>query len=84
MPTILLIKGWRIFFYANEGFEPMHVHCRKGGAECKFWIDTALFGIEEAFESGLTPQLRREIRQILFDHLDQIGEAWEEYFKHDR
>ena len=43
-----------------------------------------MFGIEEAFESGLTPQLRREIRQILFDHLDQIGEAWEEYFKHDR
>ena len=30
------------------------------------------------------PSCRREIRQILFDHLDQIGEAWEEYFKHDR
>jgi hypothetical protein len=26
MPTILLLLGWRIFFYANEGNEPAHVH----------------------------------------------------------
>ncbi|MCG6536745.1 MAG: DUF4160 domain-containing protein, partial [Syntrophales bacterium LBB04] len=31
MPTILLIMGWRLFFYANERNEPIHVHCRKGG-----------------------------------------------------
>jgi hypothetical protein len=35
MPTILLLLGWRIFFYANEGNEPVHVHCRKGEKECK-------------------------------------------------
>jgi hypothetical protein len=33
MPTILLILGWRLFFYANEGNEPIHVHCRKGDSE---------------------------------------------------
>ncbi len=33
MPTILLIMGWRLFFYANEGNEPIHVHCRKGDTE---------------------------------------------------
>jgi hypothetical protein len=62
VPTILLVKGWRVFFYSNEGNEPMHVHARKGDAECKFWIDAGRFEIEEAFEHGLTPQLRREIR----------------------
>jgi hypothetical protein len=36
MPTILLVRGWRLFFSSNEGNEPMHVHARKGGAECKF------------------------------------------------
>ncbi len=29
MPTILMILGWRLFFYSNEGQEPIHVHCRE-------------------------------------------------------
>jgi len=24
------ILGWRLFFYANEGNDPIHIHCRKG------------------------------------------------------
>jgi hypothetical protein len=36
MPTILMISGWRFFFYANERHEPVHVHCRKGDAEAKY------------------------------------------------
>ncbi len=71
-----MVKGWRVFFYSNEGNEPMHVHVRKGDAECKFWINEHLFEIEEAFERGFTPQLRREIRQILFQHFDEICAAW--------
>ena len=38
MPTILFIYGWRLFFYSNEGTEPMHVHAEKGDMECKFWL----------------------------------------------
>ncbi len=26
MPTILFIYGWRLFFYSNEGTEPIHIH----------------------------------------------------------
>lgn len=37
MPTILLILGWRFFFYSNECNEPVHVHCRKGDAEAKYY-----------------------------------------------
>lgn len=39
MPTILMMLGWRFFFYANEGNEPIHVHCQKGDGEGKFWLD---------------------------------------------
>src|SRR3990172_4106334 len=39
MPTILMIGGWSFFFYANEGNELIHVHCRKGDAEGKYWLD---------------------------------------------
>ena len=80
MPTILLVRGWRVFFYADEGQEPVHVHAKKGDAECKFWLRTECFDIEEAWAYGLTPRLRREIRQIVFDHFDDIVEEWHHYF----
>jgi len=36
MPTILLIDGWRFFFYSNERNEPIHIRCQKGEKE---WDD---------------------------------------------
>ena len=79
MPTVLQILGWRLYFYANEGNEPMHIHCRKGGAECKFWLRPEVFEIEEAYQYGLTPAMRRDIRKIIFEHLDVLAEAWFEW-----
>ena len=38
MPTIIFVRGWRLFFYANEGKEPLHIHARKEESECKFWL----------------------------------------------
>ena len=46
MPTILLLDGWRFFFYADEGNEPMHVHVRKAEKECKFWLHADRFDVE--------------------------------------
>lgn len=80
MPTILQMRGWRVFFYANEGNEPIHVHAEKGDAECKLWLLVDIFDIEEAWASGLTPRLRREIRKIVFDHFDVIVEEWNRWF----
>jgi len=80
MPTILLIRGWRVFFYANESNEPIHVHAKKGDAECKLWLYIDIFDVEEAWSYGITPRLRREIRQIVFDHFDFIVEEWNRCF----
>ena len=60
MPTILVLLGWRLFFYANEGNEPAHVHCRKGDKECKFWIDEDNFDIHEAYSYGMSPRDNNE------------------------
>jgi hypothetical protein len=80
MPTVLLVRGWRVFFYADEGDEPVHVHARKGDTECKLWLRPDLFDLEEAWAYGMTPRLRREIRQIVFDHFDMIMEEWNHRF----
>jgi hypothetical protein len=80
MPTILIILGWRLFFYSDEGHEPIHVHAQKGEAECKYWLNVEVYDIEEAFEFGMTPRLRRELRKIIFDHFELIVDAWNRYF----
>lgn len=79
MPTILYVRGWRFHFYSNEGSEPMHVHATKGDAECKYWLFPDRFDIAEEFEYNCTPRLRREVRQIIFEHFDQLVEAWREH-----
>ena len=81
MPTVLLILGWRLFFYANEGNEPIHIHAEKGDMECKFWIDIEEFEIREAFSHGLTPQAKKEIKRIIYQHFDLIVEEWNKFFK---
>ena len=80
MPTILMVLGWRFFFYSNEGNEPVHVHARKGEAECKFWLRPEFYEIEEAWSHNLTPRLRREVRKIIFDHFELIVGEWEKGF----
>ncbi len=80
MPTIIWVRGWRVFFYANEGHEPIHVHARKGDTECKFWLLMDIYDVEEAWSYRLTPALRREIRRIIFDHFDYIVDEWNRFF----
>lgn len=80
-PTIVFTRGWRLFFYSNENDEPMHIHAKKGNAECKFWLHSDMFEIEEAYNYNLTPVLRREIRQIIYFHFSDIVEAWEKQWK---
>ncbi len=72
MPTILLIAGWRLYFWSNENSEPVHIHAEKGDMECKFWLDEDNFEIKSAFEFNLTPQARREINRIIYEHFDYI------------
>jgi len=81
MPTILLISGWRLFFWTNENNEPMHIHAEKGDMECKYLLDVDNYEIMPALEYNITPQGRREIKRIIYDHFDYIVDEWNRYFK---
>jgi Ni,Fe-hydrogenase maturation factor len=81
MPTVLFIFGWRLFFYSNEGSEPIHVHAEKGDIECKFWLLVEEVEIKEAFSFNMTPAAKREIKKIIYQHFDLIVEAWNQHFK---
>jgi hypothetical protein len=57
----------------------MHIHAQKGDAECKYWLFPDRFEIDEDYEYNLTPRLRREVRRIIYEHFDEISEAWNQH-----
>lgn len=76
MPTILLLHGWRFYFYSNEGNEPVHIHAEKAERECKYWLDVEAFEINPAFVSNMSPRDTREVRRIIFENFDYIVSEW--------
>lgn len=72
MPTILRIKGYRIWFYEADLAEPPHVHVGKARNEAKFWINPVRLARPGRFQ---THELA-EIERILAEHEAAILEAW--------
>ena len=75
MPTILHIKGHRLFLVSFDGAEPIHVHVRRGNYSAKIWLDPLRVAWSEfkAHED-------REVIRIVAEHADLIREKWNEYF----
>lgn len=76
MPTILKIRGYRFFFYSNEGLEPCHVHIAGYGGETKFWIPSC----EVVWSYNFNAKQLREIMEIIKENLNTIEEKWYEHF----
>jgi len=76
MPTIILIMGWRFFFYSNEGNEPIHIHCIKAEKECKYWLDSKNFDVKEAFSYNMNSKDKRQVKKIIFEYFDLIEKEW--------
>ncbi len=76
MPTILTKNGFRLFFYSQEGNEPIHVHVAYAGNIAKFWLkpDVVL-----ATNIGLKTQEIKKAKDIINGHLSLIEEKWDEY-----
>ncbi|MGK7886642.1 MAG: DUF4160 domain-containing protein [Crocosphaera sp.] len=80
MPTVLYIKGWRLFFYSNEGNEPIHIHGQKGDKDCKYWLDVDDYAIREAYTYNMNNKDIREVKKIILQNLDEIIQAWNTHF----
>ncbi len=79
MPTILRHKGYRLFFYSNEGdpSEPLHVHVRKGESVAKFWLEPSI-NVAESY--GMTSSELHKLSKVVKDNAELIKRAWDEYF----
>ncbi len=81
MPTILLIKGWRLFFYSNENNEPIHIHCRKANSECKFWIEEDNYNLSLAYSFNCNQRDLRDLKKIIYNNFDYIVTEWYNYME---
>jgi hypothetical protein len=81
MPTILYVMGWRFFFYANEGNEPIHIHSQKAEKECKYWLDILKFDLEEAYNYNMNNKDKRQVKKIIFEYFEFIETEWNKFQK---
>lgn len=79
MPTIFRYKGYRFFFYSNEGDprEPLHVHVRKGENVAKIWLEPEL---SVAGSYGMTSAELKELCLVAEENKQMIQEYWNEHF----
>ena len=79
MPTIFRYKGYRFFFFSNEGDskEPLHIHVRKNEKVAKFWLEPAVI-LADAYQ--MRPHELSEIQKVVEKNVKLIKRAWYEYF----
>jgi hypothetical protein len=80
MPTVFRDRGFRFFFYSNEGSprEPVHIHVEKDSVEAKFWLKPE---IRVAYNDGYSARDLREIMGLIEVNRNQIERAWNEHFR---
>ena len=79
MPVVLRYKGFRLFFYSNEGSprEPVHVHVRAADGEAKLWLEPQIrVAVSYGFDAGTL----RELVDVAQNHREMIERAWHDYF----
>jgi hypothetical protein len=79
MPTIFRHRGFRFFFYSNEGSprEPLQVHVLGEGGEAKFWLRPE---VRVAVSDGLSAKALRELSAVVAQNEALIERAWNEHF----
>lgn len=79
MPVVFRYKGYRFFFYSNEGDprEPLHIHVRKDEATAKFWLEPDV-SVAESY--GMNSSELRELIDVAKEKIEQIERYWNEYF----
>ena len=75
MPTIVNIRGYRLYFVSFDGSEPMHVHVRKDHHSAKVWINPVEFAWSQFKEHENVTILR-----MVLENKNLIKSKWYEHF----
>jgi hypothetical protein len=80
MPVVFSHRGFRFFFYSNEGTprEPLHIHVENGDKEAKIWLKPEL---QLAYNDGYNARTLRDLLKIVETNKERIERAWNEFFR---
>jgi len=79
MPVAFREKGFRFYFFSNEGDprEPIHVHACNGDGEAKFWLYPE---VTVASSAGYNRKQLARLVRVVEENRRQIERAWNEHF----
>lgn len=77
MPTVLRVGPYRVFFYAGDRGEPIHVHVERDQGMAKFWLQPVRLAKSRGFAST---ELSR-ISRLVEENQERLQEAWNDYFE---
>jgi hypothetical protein len=79
MPVVFRERGFRFFFYSNEGSprEPLHIHVERNDVEAKFWLKPT---VKVAYNDGYDARTLRELQSLVEANSSRIARAWNEHF----
>ena len=77
MPVILRVDGFKFFFFADEGNEPVHVNIEKGDGAAKFWMKP----VRLARNYGMKASELSKVRKIVEKNEKLIEGKWIEFSK---
>jgi hypothetical protein len=78
MPVVFRYKGYRFFFFSNEGYppEPFHIHVRRGEATAKFWMSPQV-SLAESY--GMNASELHELMRVAEKNMEPIERYWNEH-----
>lgn len=77
MPVVLRSGPYRLFFYSDEGTEPVHVHVERDEKEAKYWVAP----VRLASAGGFSAAELKRIQRIVIQHRQTILRCWNEHFE---
>ena len=76
MPTVLRVRGYRFFFWSNEGREAPHIHVESADNYAKFWLEP----VELTRSVGYNASELSLLRRIVESQREMLVERWRDYF----
>lgn len=83
MPNLFSISGYKVYFWANENDEPIHVHVSKGRPSknsTKLWLTKSGGCIVASNGSHIPTKELQELMDIISAQYFLICAKWKEFF----
>ena len=83
LPNLLVFNGYKLYFWAIENNEPIHVHVAVGRptqSSTKFWLTQDRGCFVASNESRIPKKTLNELSNLIEANYDYICQRWSDFF----